>query len=524
MLSYLNCIKDIENNDVLQKQHPILTLLATAFSNMEGGIWVITWFILNTGLAFTNKFVFWGGFSFPILLSLSHMFFAWILSKIFIKRMQIETEISPEVKSNMWWYTVIFVLNIAFGNLSVFGSSLHLSQIVRSIIPIFVMGLSFIILKQIPSPQTIYIVVFVLVGVLMTIWENMEIQYTELIILFIGNILAALKTVLTDKSLKEHKIHPIALLHFISPFACIGMFMISLVTGELYKFYNNFHKIELFRGWGLVILTSIAAFFLNITNFIANKKTSGLTMSLTANLKQVLIVAVSMIFMREGHIYLLNVSGIIITVIGMFIYSMSKVLKGNDKKINIVIQEINENMKVTGLKYVLRKLKLNTLKMEKDLSNNYNRMYITIGDNNNQEHHYIYGILSITEYLDNISNESKLIPKDNILISSQIRNLSNLLCVENNDLPIPLSEFTLKRLSNAEKLINELYSDLPNEQPYTYCIPKYGQLSMADICLVSLIQTIEESVPIEKQYPTLYKVYSYLKTVDAFESDEATTM
>nr|CAG4716883.1 unnamed protein product [Naegleria fowleri] len=311
-------------------------LLRTFFqrNNIKGGIWATLWFLLNLIVAFGNKIVFWGGFEFPVILSLSHMVMSWILSSLAIeyyKRKAVEKseieeyEISPEVKKELWLYIGIFILNIIYGNISVFRTSLHMSQIVRSTVPIFVLVLSYLFMGTTTSIYKVLIVITVIIGVILTVLHNVEITISDLVVLLIGNLFAALKTTLTNKSLKSYKIHPLVLIKFVAPFASLGMLCIALFNGEVWSLSKRYHQVEWWKGYGFVFITSVLSFFLNTTNFVANKTTSPLTMSLTANLKQVLIVVVSLTFMHEESITLLNICGVAITLSGMFLYSVLSV-------------------------------------------------------------------------------------------------------------------------------------------------------------------------------------------------------
>ena len=81
------------------------------------------------------------------------------------------------------------------------------------------------------------------------------------------------------------------------------------------------------QAYGVVFFTAICAFALNWTNMMANKYTSPLTMSVTANVKQVVLVALS-IFFFSVPVNLYNGVGITIALIGMAYYSYVKYEEG----------------------------------------------------------------------------------------------------------------------------------------------------------------------------------------------------
>ncbi|EFC45590.1 predicted protein [Naegleria gruberi] len=294
-------------------------------SNIRGGLWVFAWFLLNSGLAIANKAVFWGGFNFPVLLSCMHMIMSCILAHISIKFQNDSKDfnVEPSAIPQIYIYIVIFIVNIVFGNVSVWRTSLHMSQIVRSTTPTFVLITSYMLIGTKSSLSKIGMVMIVILGVAMTVYRNFEINGVDLLILMIGNLFAALKTTLTNLCLKSQNVHPLVLTKFVSFYSACGMLVVAFMNGEMQSLTENYHKVQWLQGYGLAVVTSIMAFFLNITNMIANKKTSPLTISLTANLKQVLIVVYSLVYLHDlSSVNILNIIGVAVTLSGMFIYSL----------------------------------------------------------------------------------------------------------------------------------------------------------------------------------------------------------
>ena len=123
---------DEESNETKQTEFDILQALSKY--NIIGGLWVFTWFSLNITIAFGNKIVYWQGFSFPTILSLFHMLASWLLAFISLRYQNrndasAEVGIKAEAKKHMWLYIVVFILNIVYGNIGIFRTSLHMSQV-----------------------------------------------------------------------------------------------------------------------------------------------------------------------------------------------------------------------------------------------------------------------------------------------------------------------------------------------------------------------------------------------------------
>jgi hypothetical protein len=107
-----------------------------------------------------------------------------------------------------------------------------------------------------------------------------------------GTFLAALKTVATNllQTSPRLKLHPLDLLNRMSGLAFCQCVIYALLTGELAR-VREYGATQMDRSKMLGLIgNGIIAFFLNIVSFSANKKTSALTMTVAANVKQVLTI------------------------------------------------------------------------------------------------------------------------------------------------------------------------------------------------------------------------------------------
>jgi drug/metabolite transporter (DMT)-like permease len=293
-------------------------------SRSLGPVWVVLWFTLNVGLALLMKFVFTSSsFKFPVLMSAVHMLVGTFLSQFVMKAGLVENQkVSEEGERRLRYFVILFCLNIAFGNIAVKIVNLPLSQIVRSTIPVFMMVAARFILKTSNNTKVVLSVVPIVVGVAMTAYGDVELTFVALALLCIGNVFAALKVVVTNMYLVQDKLHPMVMLAKLSPLATVVMFAFAVMNGEVATFSQVYNQIDA-STYVWVFISGVISFALNWTNFLANMNTSPLTMSVLGNLKQVVLVFLS-ISLFNTHIALLSGVGIAIATIGMSIYSYLK--------------------------------------------------------------------------------------------------------------------------------------------------------------------------------------------------------
>lgn len=303
-------------------------------------IWIFIWFLLNISLTLLNKamMVFFG-FKFPILMSFIHMLFSsylgWIISADFdfipqnekFKDIRSQPGFEKKTFIRICLLSLIFTLNIVFGNSSLKYCSVAFVQVVRAIIPLITMVLSLIFLKAHYTFIQYVSCLVICIGVAFSCFGEINLTPVGLFVTVFGCFLSSLKSITVKLSLSgQYELHSLDLLARISPIAAIEMFFLALYKEEpeQMKKSDKFEaSIYCFFG---VMLTGVIAFFLNLTNFLATAHTSPLTVTIVGCIKQVVTIVLSVIIF-DKRLTTLNWIGIVITTIGSLWYSLIKLQK-----------------------------------------------------------------------------------------------------------------------------------------------------------------------------------------------------
>lgn len=302
------------------------------------GIWVFLYFLANLALTIHNKWVLSRiNFRYPWILTALHIgvsgIGSWIVCR-FNSGIQQQT-LDREAWIKLLGFSILYALNIAMSNVSLAHVSLSFHQIVRSSVPVFILVLEAAWLtKRHSTGRKLSLIPLVLGVSLATVEEFKDVSCTMIgfLLTLIGVALAALKGVVTNiLMVGPLKMHPLQVIYTMALPATIQCIIYGAVAGELKSIRSLFSRLHyeavtveasggpvsfpvgsiLFK----LLINGLLAFVLNWVSFTANKKTSALTMTVVANVKQVFSIGLA-IYIFSTPLTLTKLLGIGLTLAG----------------------------------------------------------------------------------------------------------------------------------------------------------------------------------------------------------------
>lgn len=184
-------------------------------------------------------------------------------------------------------------------------------QVVRATTPVYTVAIYRFCYAKTYSFDTYISLVPVILGVGLATYGDYYATMSGFFMTLLGAILAALKTVATNRMQTAGlRLSAIDLLYRLSPLAVLQSIAMAYLNGEfsgIEKFFSERDNLNM----KIVLVFSInaaMAFGLNVVSFTANKKTGALTMTVAANMKQILTILLAVIFWHL-KVSFINASG-----------------------------------------------------------------------------------------------------------------------------------------------------------------------------------------------------------------------
>ncbi|CAG8384328.1 unnamed protein product [Penicillium salamii] len=295
-------------------------------------MWLGSYFFFSMMLTLYNKLIL-GSFKFPWLLTCMHTTFASIGTLVLLKLGRFKlSRLGRKEHLILVAFSVLFTANIAMSNLSLSLVSLAFFQIIRNTVPIFTVLIYRAWFARSYSMATYLSLIPIIVGAGMTVVGEYHYSALGLFITVFGVVLAAVKTVTTNRLMTGSLALPsMELLFRMSPLAAVQSFVFAVLAGELPEFANTMSqraaessKLATMATVAFLLGNGLLAFFLNVSSFQTNKLAGALTISVCGNLKQAITLAIGIFIFKDFTVDLLNGTGIALVLAGCAFFSKAE--------------------------------------------------------------------------------------------------------------------------------------------------------------------------------------------------------
>ncbi|EHY61169.1 hypothetical protein HRR83_000929 [Exophiala dermatitidis] len=280
------------NTPAPEKQQPPAPSLHPAF-------YVVTWIGFSGGVILFNKWLLDTlGFKFPITLTAWHMIFATFMTQVLARTTTLlDGRKNVKMTGRVYLRAILpigffFSLSLICGNKAYLYLSVAFIQMLKATMPVAVLLTSWSMGVAPPSLKTLGNVSFIVIGVVIASYGEIEFNLTGFLYQAGGITFEATRLVLVQRLLSsaEYKMDPLVSLYYFAPVCAVMNGLTALIVEVPNMTMNTIYDVGIF----MLIANAMVAFMLNVSVVFLIGKTSSLVLTLCGILKDILLVAASM--------------------------------------------------------------------------------------------------------------------------------------------------------------------------------------------------------------------------------------
>ncbi|OBT85336.1 hypothetical protein VE02_05982 [Pseudogymnoascus sp. 03VT05] len=266
---------------------------------LHPSVYVVIWISLSSSVILFNKWILDSQeFRYPVLLTAWHLFFATVMTQIMARTTTLlDGRKNVRMNTRMYIRTIlpigiVYSLSLICGNLTYLYLSVAFIQMLKATTPVAVLITGWFFGVQKPNMRVLFNVSFIVIGVVLASFG--EIKFVMLGFLFQcgGIMFEAVRLVMVQRLLNspDSKMDPLVSLYYFAPVCTVFNGLIALAWEVPKVSMEEVHKVGLHN----FALNAMVAFALNVSVVFLIGKTSSLVLTLCGVLKDILLVAASM--------------------------------------------------------------------------------------------------------------------------------------------------------------------------------------------------------------------------------------
>lgn len=268
-------------------------------SSLHPAVYVTTWITFSGGVILYNKWLLDTlGFRFPIFLTAWHMVFATVMTQILARTTSLlDGRKTVKMTGKVYLRAILpigffFSLSLICGNKAYLYLSVAFIQMLKATTPVAVLIASWVLRVAEPSMKTLGNVSLIVVGVIIASIGEIRFDLTGFLYQAGGISFEATRLVMVQRLLSsaEFKMDPLVSLYYFAPVCALMNGVVALFIEVPSMSMANIYNVGAFT----LITNAMVAFLLNVSVVFLIGKTSSLVLTLCGVLKDILLVAASM--------------------------------------------------------------------------------------------------------------------------------------------------------------------------------------------------------------------------------------